>query len=173
MTSYYIVSTVYTGPNKNQYIDADTIEICTEPARGNMDGEPVIDGWAGTTNDWAVYSRGPFNSLEEARTAVRERYSGTRTADPDGVPFEPGVSDRTVIETHKPGTYAPMGLQESVSWAWEAFKSDITAASTDADIEKVMADLQADAHSDGFSLADLTDEMHEYRDRLRSAVDAP
>ncbi|MDA3961252.1 MAG: hypothetical protein PF961_10715 [Planctomycetota bacterium] len=48
----------------------DYYEIDMEPTYGNLSGGPVIDGWAGETNNWSTYGCGQYGTLEDAREAA-------------------------------------------------------------------------------------------------------
>lgn len=96
---YYIIETIYVGPNQNQdeYVDADRIEISTSPATANMSHEKRTEGWCGTTNDWSVYAHGEYATIEEARAAITEKFGEVRESDGDS--FE--SDDEDVVETYK------------------------------------------------------------------------
>jgi hypothetical protein len=66
---YYIVSENYVGPNVDQNLNSHCVRITTTPPRTNMSREIRTSGWLGTTNDWAKYAHGEFNTIEEAREA--------------------------------------------------------------------------------------------------------
>ena len=85
---YYVIETNYAGPNHDQHADADIIEISTAPAITNSSHEVRIEGWCGTTNDWAVYAHGEYASAEEARAAIAEKFGDVRDSDPNGERFE-------------------------------------------------------------------------------------
>lgn len=86
---YYLIENKYVGPNQrqDQYIDLDTIEISTSPAITNSSHEERIEGWCGTTNDWAVYAHGEYGTIEEARAAITDKFGDVRDCDPNGCRF--------------------------------------------------------------------------------------
>ena len=47
LNMYYIIEHKYVGPNPDQNIDADWIEIDTVPATTNSSHEDRIEGWCG------------------------------------------------------------------------------------------------------------------------------
>lgn len=162
MDKYYIVETIYVGPNPYdaQNIDADRIEIRTEPARANMSGEVLTDGWCGTTNDWSVYARGEYDTLADARKAVIDIFGECRECELDE--YHCGG----VVEAYKEGKLTPMGENESGNWIHEAMRSEITADSTDDDIQAFFNGMQHYAEYEGYKLFDVTDMVTEYRDLL-------
>ena len=93
---YYIIETNYAGANKNrdQYVDLDRIEIRTAPAKTNMSHQVRIEGWCGTTNDWAVYAHGEYATIAEARAAIAETFGKVRE-------FDAECADEVVIESYK------------------------------------------------------------------------
>lgn len=74
---YYLIHRVYAGPNHDQHeLDAEQLIVQCEPGRTNMTHEPRIDGWLGTTNDWAEYARGEFVSADELVAYAAEHWPG-------------------------------------------------------------------------------------------------
>jgi hypothetical protein len=168
---YYIIETNYVGPDQtnDQYVDADTIEIRTSPAITNSSHEARTDGWCGTTNDWAVYAHGEYATLEEARTAIAEKFGEVRDSDANGYSFE--SDDDDVVETYKPGKYAPMSRQATADWAYEGIQLDIEADTTDERIVELVAEYEAEANRNGYTLDScLADLMQERRQKLRDDV---
>jgi len=169
---YYIIETNYVGPNQtqDQYVDVDTIEISTSPAITNSSHEERIEGWCGTTGDWAVYAHGEYATIEEARAAITEKFGEVRDSDANGDRFD--SDDEDVVATYKPGKYAPMSSQATADWAYEGFKSDIEAETTDARIAELVAEYEAEANSNGYTLSrDLEGFMQERRQELRDELE--
>lgn len=170
---YYIMETNYVGPNQTQdeYVDVDKIEISTSPAITNSSHEERTEGWCGTTNDWAVYAHGgEYATIEEARAAITEKFGEVRDSDANGDSFESG--DEDVVETYKPGKYAPMSSQDTADWAYEGIHSDIEADTTDERIAELVAEYEAEANSNGYTLdSDLKGFMQERRQKLRDELE--
>ncbi|EAM4262980.1 hypothetical protein DMA39_22420 [Salmonella enterica subsp. enterica serovar Muenchen] len=169
---YYIIETNYVGPNQaqDQYVDVDKIEISTSPAITNSSHEKRIEGWCGTTNDWAVYAHGEYATIEEARAAITAKFGEVRDSDPNGDSFE--SDDEGVIEVYKPGKYAPMSRQDTADWAYAGIQSDIEADTTDERIAGLVAVYEAEANSDGYTLdSDLANFMRERRQELRDELE--
>lgn len=165
---YYVIETKYVGPNQTQdrYVDADTIEISTSPAITNCSHEERTEGWCGTTNDRAVYAHGAYATIEAARAAITEKFGDVRDSDPNGDRFE--SDDDDVIETYKPGKYEPMSRQATADWAYEGIQNAIAADTSDARIAELVAEFEAEANSQGYTMdGDLADFMHERRQELR------
>lgn len=168
---YYIIKTNYVGPNQNQdqYVDVDKIEISTSPAITNSSHEERTEGWCGTTNDWAVYAHGEYATIEEARAAITEKFGEVRDSDANGDSFE--SDDEDVVETYKPGKYAPMSSQQTADWAYEGIQSDIEAETTAERIAELVAEYEAEANCYGGTLnSDLKDFMQDRRQELRDEL---
>lgn len=169
---YYIIETKYVGPNQTQdeYIDVDTIEISTSPAITNSSHEERTEGWCGTTNDLAVFAHGEYATIEDARAAIAENFGEVRDSDANGDRFESGDDD--VVETYKPGKYAPMSSQATADWVYEDIQSDIKANTTDERIAELVAEYEADANSNGYTLdSDLEGFMQNFRQELRDEME--
>lgn len=146
--TYYIIETTYIGPNQDQdrYIDADSVVISTTPAMANMSREPVIDGWAGTTNGWSVMAHGEYVTLDDARAALNALY-------PDGLrDAECMVCDDDVIEMYRIGDLEPWTSESSCMWCWNEATARINADTTDAEIAALI-DEWVDAARDEASAA--------------------
>lgn len=169
---YYITATEYVGPNQDQanYIDADTIEISTEPARTNMSNEIEIDGWCGTTNDFAVYAHGEYNTLDEARDAIKDIFGDVRDHYVGFDYFE--SDDENVIEVYKPGQYQPMTDNETGDWLYESIHTDINADTSDEQMDKLVTIYESEANSEGYTLGNIEKLMEQYRLELKWEVEA-
>lgn len=169
---YYIIETKYVGPNQTQdrYVDVDKIEISTSPAITNSSHEKRIEGWCGTTNDWTVFAHGEYATVEEARAAITEKFGEVRDSDANGGSFE--SYDEDVVETYKPGKYAPMSSQATADWAYEGIQEGIEAETTDERIAELVAEYEAEANSYGYTLdSDLEHFMQGRRQELRDEVE--
>jgi len=171
---YYIIETKYVGPNRGQYgyVDPDRIDISTSPAITNSSHEERTDGWCGTTGDWAVYAHGEYATIEEARAAITEKFGEVRdrSGDGDGDVFEPENAD--VVETYRPGKYTPMGREATADWVYESIQSDIAAETTDDRISELVAEYEAVANRDGYTLdSALARFMQERRQDLRDELE--
>jgi hypothetical protein len=169
---YYIIETNYVGPNQNQdqYIDVDEIKISTSLAITNSSHEIKIEGWCGTTNDWAVYAHGEYATIEEARAAITEKLGEVRNSDALGDSFESDEDD--VIEVFKPGKYAPMSSQATADWTYESIQADIAADTTDERIAELVAEYEAEAHNNGSTLGyNIKSFMQERRQELNAEME--
>lgn len=169
---FYIIETNYVGPNHNedQYVDVDKIEISTSPAITNSSREECTEGWCGTTNDWAVYAHGEYATIEKARATISEKFGEVRDSDPNGDSFESYEED--VVETYKPGKYAPMSRQATANWAYEGIQSDIEANTSDERIAELLAKYEAEANSNSYTLdSDLKDFMQQRRQELHDELE--
>lgn len=164
---YYVIETNYVGPNQSQeqYIDINTIGISTSPAITNSSHEKRIEGWCGTTNDWDIYAHGEYATIEEARTAIANKFGEVRDCDAHGDSFN--SDDEDVVKIFKPGKYVPMSKHATADWAYESIQTDIKADTTDEHIAKLVAEYEADANKDGYTLdSNLKNFMQERRQEL-------
>lgn len=170
---YYIIETNYVGPNQtqDQYVDVDKIEISTSPAITNSSHEERTEGWCGTTDGWAVYAHGEYATIEEARAAITEKFGEVRDSNANGDILE--SEDEDVVETYKPGKYAPMSSQATADWAYEGIQSDIGADTSDERIDELVAEYEAAANTNGYTLdSDLEYSMKARRQELRDDPEA-
>ena len=140
-TSYYVISTEYVGPNPHEHLDADRIEIHTEPGVTNISREVRTEGWLGQTGDWSKYAHGGYETLDDALNAIDsiwpEHREGEYVVD----------YDYTIVHTCRPGLYTPIGH--------DGLNSDdfVTAESTDAEIAENAALLEEAANDEGYTYA--------------------
>ena len=156
----YVIKNTYVGPNHYQdnYVDCDTIVISSTPTMTNLSREIRIDGWCGTTNDWSVSAHGEYPTIELARAAIQQHFGNVRDSDPNGDRFV--SDDEDVVETYKPGQYAPMSGEATADWAYPGIQSDIQADTSDERIAELVAQYEAEANSSGYTLdSDLDDFM--------------
>lgn len=169
---YYVIETNYVGPNPNQdkYIDADTIEISTSPAIANRSREPRTEGWCGTTNDWSIYAHGAYATIDEARAAIGDKFGAVRGSDTSGDSFEPENPD--IVETYKPGKYAPMSSAQTEEWVYRSICADISADTSDERIAALVAEYESDANREGYTMhRDLGEFMQKRRQELRDDLE--
>ena len=169
---FYVIETNYAGPNPldSRYIDANTIVISTSPATTNSSKVVRLEGWCGTTNDWAVYAHGEYSSVEQARDAITAIFNNVRSGDANGA-F--ASDDEAIIAVYKPGRFAPMTKEHTGDWAHDGIEADIDASTTDARITELVAEYEAEANSEGFTLdSDLADMMKAHRQALQDDAGA-
>lgn len=151
---YYVIEVNYVGPN--DLFDPDHIGIYTMPVVGNLSGEPVIEGWAGTTGDWARYGRGAFDSLEEARARIEELY-------PDRREEESGSPE--CLEVYRLGELAEMTRALTADWLSDA---KLTGKETDEDLAEIIDIAEANVNDAGMTLhPDALEMLAAERDRAR------
>ena len=156
---HYVIEVNYVGPNRDQNIDADQIKITTEPARKNMSNEVCLDGWCGTTNDWAVYARGEYDSKEAAEKAINALYKDTRKADFDD-------NDQSIVAVYKPGKYEPLCKEETGNFIYDSLISSVTQTTTDDEIRALVDEWEATANEEGWTLTGAFDLAVAYRNEL-------
>ena len=169
---YYVIKTEYVGPNADddKYADADRIRISSAPARCNRKPyDPCVEGWCGTNYDWATFAHGEYDSLEAAQAAVAQKFGDVRLSDPDW------TDDNDVIEVYRPGRYAPMGRQSTEDWAYQGIEEDVTAVTTNEEIDDLAAEYESVANNETgctLDLAALTRAMRRHRQELLDAAAA-
>ena len=100
-TRYYIITTEYAGPREN--LDADRIEIHTQPGITNTSHEVRTEGWLGQTGDWSQYAHGEYATLNDALDAVDRLWPEHREVE------NVNRYDDTILQTFRPGRYALIG----------------------------------------------------------------
>lgn len=169
---FYIIETIYTGPNQDseKFVDADRIEISKQPAHTNMSNEVRTVGWCGTTNDWSTHAHGEYSTLEEARAAVAATFGEVRSSTPLADEFE--SDDENVVEVYKRGKYEPMSREATADWSYSGFSEDIDANTTDERIEELASEYEATANSEGYTLdSRLKDYMLEFRNEKHTELE--
>ena len=160
---YYLISTNYVGPYKNEsaYVDADRIEISDSPARKNFSREECIEGDCGTTNNFTVYAHGEYSTIEECRAAIAEKFGDVREVE--------GDNTGDMVETYAPGRYTPLTPEETEDWwASEGVVPDINAETPDAVIEELLTEYEYVANKEGYALhSSMADIMRARRQVLR------
>ena len=168
---YYVVETKYVGPNQDQdqYVDADHIDITTTPAAGNMSGEECLEGWCGTTDDWAVFAHGAYKTLEEARQAVEKKFAPCREDDD----LEQYAEYEGVVARFRLGEYAPMSKNMAADWLYSGMEQDIAAETSDQRLAELVEEYETEANYQGSTLqgTDPMEILREYRQRLRDELD--
>jgi hypothetical protein len=138
---FYVIETTYVGPN--DLPNADRIVIAEEPVTGATSRQPVVDGWAGSFNNYSYTGLGAYETLEEARAAVDSMLGG-ECREVEANPDE--------VEAYAPGKFAKMTLQEAVDWI--AAGEYNLVASSDEDLTDLAEELEEDANNHDGSLGD-------------------
>ena len=126
--------------------DNDWMYISTKPAYGNMDKQPVIDGWAGSTNGISVCGYGVFNSVKSALEYIHDNFD-CRDGDENGM-YDDFNQDPDIIHTFRMGLLRVMDKQETGDYMWEWLK-DITGKESDSDLDVMWDDAQDNAMENG------------------------
>lgn len=171
--AYYVVETRYAGTKRDtKHLNANKVEVWTVPAVTNSSKEVRLSGWCGTTNDWAIYAHGEFNSLEAA--TLKAQNLGPYRDLREGEGIDP-MDDHVVYQIWS-GEYR--ALDESDSWPYigEEVKNSIKADTTDEQIAAFLDEMGAEANAAGYSLADMTQIVQAHRNDLaedKIASDGP
>jgi hypothetical protein len=130
---YYLTELEYVGPNPDQHLNDHEFAIATMPSRTNMSGEEKIDGWLGTTNDWASYAHGDYESMEAALAALDKLLpGGYREADIDN-----WNRDHGVVAQFLAGAVPALSREESINWCYP-LTEEITPDTTDEGIDELV-----------------------------------
>jgi hypothetical protein len=180
---FYVIEAEYTGPNNQQNLDSHTYHVQTCPGRINMSHQPAVDGWLGTTNDWAEYAHGEYATLEEAIDKIRSLTNGEfRERDIQDIDISEkyvggfdndGNSVGEVVYSVLAGALEPWDADNSQTWCYEGMRDCIDASSTDADIDEFVEDFARMLADRGGELdTDAVQRMVEhYRDDLRAKIE--
>lgn len=156
---FYLIETNYAGPSPDQNADADEVRIQTEPGRTNLSHEERTEGWLGTTNDWAAYARGEYETEQAARAAIEDLYGECREVELEA------YMDDGVVAVFKLGKYEPMNREATGNWIYSGLECDVTADTTDEQLEALIEEYEAQCNSEGCTLdGSAIDMAREYRD---------
>lgn len=167
---YYLVSSEYVGANEsdssgNIIGDSETITITTTSPITNMSGEVLTHGWLGTTNDWASYAKGEYDSLELALAELKE-LGFTYQVDTDD------VTDGDVSVWQRPE--AALEKWSAGDWLGNAMSNEeicteykISANTSDDQLVKISDKIDKDAENDGIKLFGSMDLLVEIRAELK------
>lgn len=147
MNSYYITSSEYVGPNTGARLNSKRYFITKIAPRTNMSHEIRTDGWLGTTNDIAEYAYGEFDTLEAA-TAALDEITGDDFREPEGdidpLGLDADGNEIEVLACRIARSLEQWGAQASKDWCHAAMLEDVTASTTDDEIDAMVAELDAD-----------------------------
>ena len=125
-----------------------------------MSNEVCLDGWCGTTNDWATYARGEFPNLEAAEAYIKANYKDAREIDDF---YDEGG---TVKAVYKPGKYEPISKEATGNFIYDSLVDSVTQTTTDDEIRALVDDWEREANGQGCTLTGAYDMAVEYRDEL-------
>ena len=165
-TKFYIIETSYFGPNPNQNLDFDRLEICTEPGYTNSSNEMRTEGWLGQTNDVSKYARGVFDTFEDAYDEVQVIWPENREEDVDELDY---AFDESTVAVFRQGKYALIEFDGNTD-DW------VTIDSTDEEIKTAAEQLEEYANMEGESYVEGIDGLiavlAEHRTDMREDVRA-
>jgi hypothetical protein len=165
--SFYVLDHKYVGPNENP--NPSEILISTEPAYTNQSHELILDGWAGTTNDWSTTAYGEYPSLAAAKEAVFKVFGETRLVDNDGEDIDsPGTH---IVLVMKPGKYDGMTMDEIEDWIYEFKEVNVNVDTTAAEFDQFASECEAHANELGSTMAGAAQEIFtQYQIELREEM---
>lgn len=139
MTKYYVIHVDYVGPNRQQNLNAERVDIDTECGRTNMSAERRPEGWLGETNGWTEYAHGEFQTLDEARAYVEKTWDVRLDED-----FDPRFETGSTVARYLVGDMPMWNAESTSDWAAYGFEEAIKATTTDAEIEALAAEWEAE-----------------------------
>lgn len=159
---YYVIESKYVGPNREDHLTDHEIAIATKPGI-TIRHEEKTNGDLGTWGDWAGYAYGEYKTMDEAREKVASICSD------EGFREGPDSDDPNDVEVYIVGEYPKLNRSETGDHIYEGLSIDISASTTDAEIEGLADQYDNDAREhNGFTLdIDVCEEMmREHRDSL-------
>ena len=168
---FYLVTKVYVGPNQDdRYLNSDVIEVWNEPARTNSSNEVLINGWCGTSNDWSIRAYGEYETLQEALDEMHDSFDVREYQYEDWSSDDSFIGDH-VVERYYLGKYYDMSAEGTAIWVYEYMVKDITAETTDDQIEELLRKYEDECYSENWSPHPcLVDCLYEYRQDLRDEL---
>lgn len=158
-TRYYVTSGEDIGPSDAQ---EKIYYISTAAPRTNLGGTIVTAGWLGTTDDVAAYAHGAYDTLEEARRHIFSELADIGYREADDV-----MIYGDLVEAYLAHALPAASAEGTIEYSYEAIREDVTATSTDDDIEDLIHALCAEAEGARLDRGALRDAIWEYRDSLR------
>jgi hypothetical protein len=159
---YQVIEKLYVGIDQDLEVhrDADHIEI----SRLADDDEDTLNYTGNYRHkDWSVTVYGCYPSLAEAAAAVKIIFVDVRAADPRGNAFE--AQDSGVVAVFKPGKYYPVGNEGTYETTRNTIATDVTAFTTDEEIDVLVETYQGFANRHGFIFhSSLRDRMVKQRE---------
>lgn len=166
---YYVISFTH---NIN---DADDqVIVSRNPAIGNLDRKPVLEGWAGSINDLSTHAHGSYSTFESAQAMAIDvaltlsNGSGSREADLSDIEIATGISFKLLA-----GALESLGKDASHGWLWAATEEPGFAS---ANLAELTVELIEIARDDGFSIESelameyLTERQQEVREESAAAL---
>ena len=174
---FYVVEIEYVGPGQDDdgHADADRVQVWANAPRTNGSHEPRTEGWCGTTDGWATYARGEYSTLCQAISAIESKFGPVRDVteeDPDTRRDLSEFAEGKIYASYRKGAYGPLSKNETIDWAYEGIREDVTADTTDARIEALIEDYELTTNEEGYTLnaRALKDCMEERRQELREEL---
>ncbi len=132
-------SNSYRDPNED--FDRDMVAIFSKYPEGN---EQEIEHNA-ISSEFQISIVGKYDTLDEARTAFLALYPEHRAAgDSDVVTLSEAYDG--LVNVFKSGKFEPLGPEGSLVWINDDMALDVTAATTDEDVEQLRVAYQQEAN---------------------------
>lgn len=167
---FYVIS--FTHNNSN---DADDqVIVSRNPAIGNFDRKPVLEGWAGSINDLSTHAHGKYTTADAAQAVAIDvaltlsNGSGSREADLSDIEIATGISFKLFV-----GALESLNKDASHGWLWAATEEPGFAT---ANLAELTVELIEIARDDGFAIDPdlaieyLTERQQEVREDSAAAL---
>lgn len=137
------------------------VKITNKPARTNMSGEILLDGWCGTTDNVSVIAFGEYDSQAEAQAFIDQYFNG------DLRYTEWDENDGDIVAMYKLGKYEPMDLESTGSFIHDEMVERVTAETSDYELDDMVNEWEREARRNLGTLTGAYDLAVEYRDGLQ------
>ena len=142
---FYVISYDYPEPKGADDADRNRVVVSSRPARANSTGEPVVLGWAGTSDDVTVTAHGAYATIELAAAyAETEVLAGDRRPD-DGPKTYPEA-----LISYRCGSGEPLSAQDTRDWC--SRNVDGIRLTDDMTLDEQMAELVFYSRDEGLRL---------------------
>ncbi len=153
---FYVLNCEDVGPNAEPL--NEEVMITDYPGRTNQSNEVKLEGWLGTTNDVYWKAHGEYDTLEAAIEYVKKHWPSFSEISTD-------ENDETELKRFK-DTREIWSVDD---WLHEWAKAEIEATTTDTEIDKHAATINAEADEQNIYINGCVSEyLTVYRDNLKS-----
>lgn len=173
--THYITTSEYVGPNARDAYGRryrQTLTITTLAPRTNSSREIRTEGWLGTTNEWAAYAHGAFETLQEAEAAVAAGWQTYALPEEDE---EYALLEDGVVAVYGIGASDPRAAWEAADWfsgAMRELREEIAADPSDEGLARLAERYEEYARGDGMEVMGVYDFLERERDDMQADADA-
>lgn len=161
---FYVVKSKISNllPHQQNDLDNITVEIWTRPVEDDVFK--------------SIKSIGKYETIDEARNAIKNIFGVVRNKDQIGEAFEllDEAKEEYILDIFKPGKYEPLSAEDTGHVIFDSLEKDVDVDTTDERIAELVIEYEEDANSHGCTLivdCDLEGIMFERRQELRDEQD--